>query len=43
MCVLLQAVGGGWEHEDNYPNIEFSFLDIGNIHIMRERYIIKRQ
>jgi len=30
-------VGGGWEYDDHYPNMEFSFLDIGNIHVMRER------
>ena len=30
-------MGGGYEHEENYVNIEFSFLDIGNIHVMRER------
>ena len=31
------AMGGGYEHDDNYLNTEFSFLDIGNIHVMRER------
>lgn len=32
-----QAMGGGYESEDTYSNIDFSFLDIGNIHVMRER------
>lgn len=32
-----QAMGGGYEYEDTYSNIDFSFLDIGNIHVMRER------
>ena len=32
-------MGGGYEHEENYINIEFSFLDIGNIHVMRDRYV----
>ena len=30
-------MGGGYEYEDCYVNIDFSFLDIGNIHVMRER------
>ena len=34
---LSQAMGGGYEHEDCYVNMDFSFLDIGNIHVMRER------
>jgi len=28
--------GGGYESEDNYQNAEFVFLDIQNIHVMRE-------
>ena len=32
-------MGGGYEHDDWYSNIEFSFMDIGNIHVMRERYV----
>ena len=28
--------GGGYENEDNYQNAEFVFLDIQNIHVMRE-------
>ena len=38
-CVSSQAMGGGYEHDDNYSNTEFSFLDIGNIHVMRERLV----
>ena len=34
-----QAMGGGYEHDDNYTNTEFSFLDIGNIHVMRDRLV----
>jgi myotubularin-related protein 1/2 len=30
------AMGGGYESDDNYVNTEFSFLDIGNIHVMRD-------
>ena len=32
-------MGGGYESEDTYVNMDFSFLDIGNIHVMRERYL----
>ena len=32
-------MGGGYESEENYINLEFCFLDIGNIHVMRERYV----
>ena len=32
-------MGGGYETEDAYSNIELQFLDIGNIHVMRERYV----
>lgn len=28
--------GGGYESEDVYTNAEFNFLDIHNIHVMRE-------
>lgn len=35
-AVANLAVGGGWEYDYNYANTEFSFLDIGNIHTMRE-------
>ncbi|XP_064390000.1 myotubularin-related protein 2-like [Halichondria panicea] len=35
-AVANLTVGGGWEYDTNYPNTEFSFLDIGNIHVMRE-------
>ena len=31
-------MGGGYETDDAYPNIELQFLDIGNIHVMRERF-----
>ena len=34
---LVQAMGGGYELDEAYPNMDFSFLDIGNIHVMRER------
>ena len=34
---IFQAKGGGYEHEDNYQNAEVIFLDIHNIHVMRER------
>ena len=30
------AKGGGYENEDSYQNAEFVFLDIHNIHVMRE-------
>ncbi|XP_012584919.1 PREDICTED: myotubularin-related protein 2, partial [Condylura cristata] len=32
----LQAKGGGYESEDAYQNAELVFLDIHNIHVMRE-------
>uniref|UniRef100_A0ACB8FG04 Myotubularin- protein 2 n=1 Tax=Sphaerodactylus townsendi TaxID=933632 RepID=A0ACB8FG04_9SAUR len=36
-CVfLVQAKGGGYESEDAYQNAELVFLDIHNIHVMRE-------
>lgn len=31
-----QAKGGGYESEDAYQNAELVFLDIHNIHVMRE-------
>lgn len=31
-----KATGGGYESEDAYPNAELLFLDIHNIHVMRE-------
>ncbi len=30
-------MGGGYEYDDFYANMDFCFLDIGNIHVMRER------
>ena len=33
-----QAKGGGYESEDAYQNAELIFMDIHNIHVMRERY-----
>lgn len=33
---ILQAKGGGYESEDAYQNAELVFLDIHNIHVMRE-------
>ena len=40
-CVCtLQAKGGGYESEDAYQNAELVFLDIHNIHVMRERWAI---
>ena len=35
--IVPQAVGGGWEYDDYYGNTDLTFLDIGNIHVMRER------
>lgn len=35
-AVANMAKGGGYENEDTYHNAEFVFLDIHNIHIMRE-------
>lgn len=32
-------MGGGYELDEAYPNMDFSFLDIGNIHVMRDRLI----
>lgn len=46
-AVANKAKGGGYESEDAYQNAELVFLDIHNIHVMREslrklkgRYII---
>lgn len=36
MDFVLQAKGGGYESEDAYQNAELVFLDIHNIHVMRE-------
>ena len=38
VSVCPQAMGGGYELDEAYPNMDFCFLDIGNIHVMRERY-----
>ncbi|XP_046565750.1 myotubularin-related protein 2-like [Haliotis rubra] len=35
-AVANKAKGGGYENEDAYQNAELSFLDIHNIHVMRE-------
>lgn len=35
LCLPLQATGGGYEG-DEYQNAELVFLDIQNIHVMRE-------
>ncbi|CDW51993.1 Myotubularin protein 2 [Trichuris trichiura] len=35
-----KAKGGGYESEAAYPNAELVFLDIENIHVMRERQVI---
>lgn len=34
--MTFQAKGGGYENEDAYQNAELVFLDIHNIHVMRE-------
>lgn len=36
ICAFFQAKGGGYESEDAYQNAELVFLDIHNIHVMRE-------
>lgn len=33
---LLQAKDGGFESETFYPNVELNFLEIPNIHVMRD-------
>ena len=35
-AVANKAKGGGYESEDTYQNMELIFLDIHNIHVMRE-------
>lgn len=35
-AVANKARGGGYESEDAYQNAEVQFLDIHNIHVMRE-------
>ncbi|XP_040600646.1 myotubularin isoform X2 [Mesocricetus auratus] len=35
-AVANKATGGGYESDDAYHNTELSFLDIHNIHVMRE-------
>lgn len=35
-AVANKATGGGYESDDAYQNAELSFLDIHNIHVMRE-------
>ena len=35
-AVANQAKGGGYEDITNYPNTELVFLDIANIHVMRD-------
>jgi len=35
-AVANMAKGGGYENEDSYQNAELIFLDIHNIHVMRE-------
>ncbi|KHJ49371.1 hypothetical protein D918_00496 [Trichuris suis] len=35
-----KAKGGGYESEAAYPNAELVFLDIENIHVMRERQLV---
>ena len=36
VCLVSQATGGGYESDDVYHNAELFFLDIHNIHVMRE-------
>uniref|UniRef100_A0A182VV39 phosphatidylinositol-3,5-bisphosphate 3-phosphatase n=1 Tax=Anopheles minimus TaxID=112268 RepID=A0A182VV39_9DIPT len=35
-AIANKAKGGGYESEDAYKNVELTFLDIHNIHVMRE-------
>lgn len=35
-AIANKAKGGGYESEDAYQNAELIFLDIHNIHVMRE-------
>ena len=39
LCMVVQAMGGGYELDEAYPNMDFCFLDIGNIHVMRDRCV----
>lgn len=41
LVYLFQAKGGGYESDEFYQNTELLFLDIANIHVMRERYFLK--
>ena len=41
LVYLFQAKGGGYESDEFYQNTELIFLDIANIHVMRERYYSK--
>lgn len=35
-AIANKAKGGGYESEDSYKHVELTFLDIHNIHVMRE-------
>ena len=35
-AIANKAMGGGYEDEEHYHNMELVFLDIGNIHVMRD-------
>eukprot|EP00117_Sycon_ciliatum_P039260 scpid43474/ scgid29046/ Myotubularin-related protein 2 len=35
-AIANKAMGGGYEDEEHYTHMELLFLDIGNIHVMRE-------
>lgn len=35
-AIANKAKGGGYESEESYQNAELVFLDIHNIHVMRE-------
>jgi Myotubularin-related. len=37
-AVANQAKGGGYEDMEHYQNTELVFLDIANIHVMRDRF-----
>lgn len=38
-AIANKARGGGYESEETYPNSELCFLDIQNIHVMRQAYM----
>lgn len=38
-AVANQAKGGGYEDIEHYQNTELVFLDIANIHVMRDRFV----